>query len=210
MTAVQAILNLVVKYHKLGYQHLRIMPICENGSFEFFLGPRRYFSNRDGLFASESVRHRCYYGKLGGGEYHFDSISEIGCDTVENKYAMEESKGNDPEYAHWLSILANRCLDDSSNVPYKAAREVVAPIHARIILLPPENIGHLYRGIGVAFEAPPPGLYPSPVRGSGVYSSPSVGAPRDADAPNLLWDNVRKNTDQFLDDWYENWKRGDD
>ena len=110
----QRAIRMVSELHRMGYQHLRIMPYEHPNAWRLAVGPREHFSSVNGA----SLKNGSWdgvpvYSSAGGGGYYFDweDAQTDDARALAEKFVLrfpdvvKRGLGRDWAYAGWLSEL---------------------------------------------------------------------------------------------------------
>lgn len=110
----QRVIRMVGELHRMGYQHLRIMPYVHPNAWRLAVGPRDIFSERNGAYIPvDSLNGLPIYSAAGGGDAYFDWEDAKGNDAraLAEKFVIrfpdvaKRGLGRDWPYAGWLAEL---------------------------------------------------------------------------------------------------------
>jgi hypothetical protein len=102
---------------------------------------------------------------------------------------MSECQGEDVAYAKWLDALLKEISGEVELLPFSHDVEASEFSASRIYA---GSAGKLVSRTSIRIlNPPPPGICPSDRKYSSLHADIELARPRDQDAPNLLWSNVR-------------------
>lgn len=110
----QRVIRMVSELHRMGYQHLRIMPYVHPNAWRLAVGSRDIFSEQNGAYIPvNSLSGLPIYSAARGGDAYFDWEDAKGNDarTLADKFVSrfpdvaKRGLGRDWAYAGWLSEL---------------------------------------------------------------------------------------------------------
>jgi hypothetical protein len=219
---VSALLGEILRYHKDGYQGLRLMPLEveeEQEVAKFLVGPRRYFSTCDGSFVSEDWRSKCVEVTISATSSGDDKRviwnafrrqfdrGELR-DREDSSLPLPEtfvgwlnlSKLKDEQYAFWFTCLDRRASWYSAAIPYREPQEAESVATSSFSILYLDDKFDQEVAPATNLDAPPPGTSYSTPSAKRSSLEPTVAEYRGAQSPNLLWNTRHGPTyDQRVD-----------
>lgn len=118
----QRVIRMVSELHRMGYQHLRLMPYLNGEKWRLAVSYKEQFSERNGAFIPHEKigQNTAIYSAAGGGDLFFDWTDAKGDDAraLAEKFVArfptiaERGKGRDWEYVGWAAELVGYLEQD--------------------------------------------------------------------------------------------------
>ena len=206
----------VAALHNIGCRRLRMMPYWDSGSWTALLGDESMFEFENGAFVALPNRPNCLRIEPATVTWQelfvpFEPwrIAEVLVDqypALRRKDMFTRPPTPIPEsrdvYIHWQKTLVAHMAVHPSALPSLLPD---APANIWIHYLAPDARNPI-RSVET-FSAPPTGLFDSAATEKSRMEF-AIAAPRDSDAPSLLWPTSPR-TGSELDAWYEDNAPGD-